>query len=311
MRFDSASVNRSNWFGLRTAVKDIASLRLLNAPLRLAAKAVLPDHLRNRVPVAIASVAYRLRDGESVELSSPRRCVMARNVYWGQGRLTDGVDQSVLDLTEALARTAELFLDIGAYTGLFSLIAGRANPRIRAEAFEIVPENYLLLVENVVRNGFSEVITPRLLGLGEKTGTISMPLRMNLASLPSSLSLSSTFPDGISVPVRPLDSVLPGFSGSALLKIDVEGFEPEVLRGAVGFLRRNEPDIICEVLTSMNTAPALESVLKEHGYFFYHFTRDGLTRRERIHPERGLRDWLFSKKSATDLIDLRPGLRLL
>ena len=45
----------------------------------------------------------------------------------------------------------------------------------------------------------------------------------------------------------PLDELLKGYFKRALVKIDVEGAEEEVISGMKKFLKKNKPDIFCEI----------------------------------------------------------------
>ena len=107
----------------------------------------------------------------------PDRCDVAKDLYWGHGRRRAPADQWAIEAAMALSRDAGLFLDIGAYSALFALAVARANPALRSVAYEIVPENYLLMARNVAFNSLSGRVDPRLVGLGAEAGSIRMPVR--------------------------------------------------------------------------------------------------------------------------------------
>ena len=62
---------------------------------------------------------------------------------------------------------------------------------------------------------------------------------------------------------RSLDSLVDQVpsDGRAIMKVDVEGTENEVLRYGQGFLAAHTPDIVCEVLHGVADGPVLESLL--------------------------------------------------
>lgn len=292
--FGEADINRQNWGGMRKALKAPLYNALVNRLLVGALRVAPPSRWRARVPVMAPSSEFILADRQRISMLEPHRCSVARNLFWADGRLPDAADMLAIRMAEAMAKEADLFLDIGAYTGLFSLVAARSNPTIRVLAFEILPSTYTLLTRNVLANNLHQRIEPRLVALGEAPGTLRMPLDTVLSGLPTSLSLGSAFSEGIDVPCIRLDDLLPDAAGPAAIKIDVEGFEAAVLRGGKAFLARVRPDIICEVLPSSTCAGEIEQVLAPLGYRYYQFTDEGLSASASIVPSRKGRDWLFT-----------------
>ena len=87
------------------------------------------------------------------------------------------------------------------------------------------------------------------------------------------------------VPCRTLDSVIQtlGITHISLLKIDVEGFEPHVLRGARQLLAEHRPVVIYEYNEYDTPAgrggsmiEAMNSIIRQSGpYRFHGFLEDG------------------------------------
>ncbi len=80
-----------------------------------------------------------------------------------------------------------------------------------------------------------------------------------------------------------------------LVKIDTEATEPEVLAGMPCTLRRDRPDILCEVLPWADTE-GLERLLEPHGYRYYQLLADGPAQRERITGEPVWFNYLFTAR---------------
>jgi hypothetical protein len=84
-----------------------------------------------------------------------------------------------------------------------------------------------------------------------------------------------------------------------LIKIDVEDFEADVLRGMVGIVRRDQPFIVCEILPrnrehkNERTLQALESL----DYTAYWMTPSGYIRVSRFDFERDSTNFLLSPVS--------------
>lgn len=125
------------------------------------------------------------------------------------------------------------FVDAGANIGAYSLAAARrVGPAGRVLAFEAHPGTHAFLRWNLDANGFGWAETFQL-ALGEQEGAVALeveeanPGETHVASGPTSDNAAR-------VRMRPLDDVLreQGVAAIDYLKIDVEGFELPVLRGA-------------------------------------------------------------------------------
>ena len=127
-------------------------------------------------------------------------------------------------------------VDVGANVGQFSLIASAIHPQAQIFGFEPLPR--AADVYEKVFAGRSNVTLFRH-ALGERAGTATLNLAGaddSSSLLPISDAMVSLYPQTrtvgkISVNVRPLRDVLPEIVAPALLKIDVQGAELEVLKG--------------------------------------------------------------------------------
>jgi FkbM family methyltransferase len=129
-------------------------------------------------------------------------------------------------------RADDVFVDIGANLGSYTVLACGARGA-RGFCFEPVPLTYSRLVENLRANGLEGCVSALNCGVGESQGTLRFSSGHDtgnhvLAQGEETLS--------VEVPVLPLDSLLGG-AAPTLMKIDVEGFELPVLRGAAKALR--------------------------------------------------------------------------
>jgi len=270
----------------------------------VAALRALPDYpWKSRVPVA-GRARLRLDDGGSIELLRAERCHVAKEIFWGRGTLGTPAERLALDLAVRLSVDAALFLDIGAYTGLFALAVARRNPALVAHAYEIVGDNFLLLWENVMHNDLVGRVEPHLVALGGERGAIHVPPSMGAGTLASSVALDSSSPGGVRIPVDTLDALYAGFEGRVVVKIDVEGFEWDIFQGGERFIERNRPDIVCEVLRRATHVADMEAFLRRVGYRVYHISDAGLREAERIVAVKLERDWLFSTRTPQELREL-------
>lgn len=145
---------------------------------------------------------------------------------------------SVLFDACALVGKYGVAVDIGAHIGTWTLPLAGAFKKVYA--FEPHPDNYRCLKANTA--GCNNV-EARNVALGEKVGTCDVcddPMRHG-----NSGARITVLNEGAPVLVIPLDSLhLPAVD---LLKLDVEGAEILVLRGAEETLKRTNPVIVMEV----------------------------------------------------------------
>lgn len=125
-------------------------------------------------------------------------------------------------------RPGDMVADVGAFIGLYTIaLAKRVGETGRVTAFEPSPENYQLLKDHVTLNGVSSWVEPINAAVGLQDGTIPFELQ----GIESHISTNSTQ----NIRCVCLDTV---FANQRLdiLKIDVEGYEEYVLRGATSLL---------------------------------------------------------------------------
>lgn len=281
---------------LKPLLSRALALPLVNPVLRTAASFVLPKKTLHRLPVSHRGAVYRLQSGERVTLLDPRRDQVAKDIVWGKGEPTSRADARVLRLVQDWARGASTFIDVGAYSGLFAMVAARANPALKSIAFELAPENYLMTMRNVIENDLVTQVDVVLAGLSDEPRTQILPRDFGTASHPSSLSLACAFDEGVQIPVTTLDSF--SFKGPVAMKLDVECFEWDVLKGARKTVEVHRPDMVCEILPRFGHCHQIEAMLKPHGYRFFISRDTGFEEREKLLPDRNGRDWIFTHRSS-------------
>jgi FkbM family methyltransferase len=136
-------------------------------------------------------------------------------------------------------------IDVGANVGQFTVAAAKLFPNVQIHAFEPLKECTMRLQQNVKR---LKHVTVYSLALGERDGHSSM--HVNSYSLSSSiLSLAPAhlraFPyatevSTVQVPVSTIDKIFESvcLTGPVLLKLDVQGYEANVLKGGKALLKR-------------------------------------------------------------------------
>ncbi len=167
---------------------------------------------------------------------------MQQHVYWA-GLSRD--DAATTRLARALLPRDGVFLDIGANVGLHTLaIASHVAEGGAVVAFEPHPINHRLLVQNIEQNGLRHVVAENL-GLAESAAKLTGTARAGSGNW----SLASQGDYRFEVRLLRLDDYLRDhpLPRIDLMKIDVEGAEARVLRGARQSIERFRPAIVFEV----------------------------------------------------------------
>lgn len=167
--------------------------------------------------------------------------------------LEDSFEQDEIKLVSSLLPECDRFIDVGANVGLYACIArSRGIPVI---AIEPLQSNLRLLLANLMENGWSdtEVIAA---GLGSAAGIADLfgsgtgaSLVPGWATLPENTLLRER------IPLTTLDAVLGDrfVEERLLIKVDVEGAELDLLKGAVRtFSRPRAPLWLMEICLTEN-----------------------------------------------------------
>jgi FkbM family methyltransferase len=294
---------RQSWFGLKRFVKRFLALRVPNASVRLASK-VKPSLRSGRLPAParLTEVIGRVGGIQFVMLD-PARCENAKELFWGRGRRPKAHDRLALDTVAVLARESDTFLDVGAYTGIFTMAVTAYAPHVDVHAFEIVPVVADALEANIRRNELEDRVVVHREGVGDPEATMRVPSGEGGSALPSFYSSKMRFEEGKAVGFRSLDSVAALIPEAArvVMKIDVEGTEDAVFRFGQAFLRTCRPHILCEVLHGVADGAALDGLLAVAKFHAYLVTDTRLVRIDRVVPHPAYRDWLFTPRTAEEL----------
>jgi hypothetical protein len=155
-------------------------------------------------------------------------------------------EQPLLDYIRALNRRG-VYVDVGACLGTHTIWFAMFCPATRVEAFEPRTRFAVHVRLNVEANHLGDRVAVHEFGLAGSVGTASAHL------------------DGVleSFPVRVLDQL--ESRPVAILKIDVEGMEAAVLRGAARVLRRDHPVVFAESF-GPSQRTEVRAALRPHGY---------------------------------------------
>ena len=190
----------------------------------------------------------------------------------------------------------ETFIDVGANSGFFTLLASRrVGPAGRVLSFEPVPSMYKRLLENISTNGMNNVSVQNV-ALSNAEGSLPMfegpEGHKGISSLRQIDNSSAT----LEVRTLPLDSFASTLSPIKLIKIDVEGAEQLVLEGMTKLLSMNHPYLVIEITDNYlrafgHGARHLANFISEFGYRMYKIGAEGLIL---MNPEQAADDDQFN-----------------
>jgi len=135
---------------------------------------------------------------------------------------------------DAVLKPGHTFFDVGANIGVYTgWAARRVEPGGRVHAFEPVPATGDALSEFVTGNGLTNVlVVPK--AVGARTGTVAIHVVPRASGLASAVAARPGTSSSVSAPLITLDDYVKEQGGRIpdLVKVDVEGYEFEVLQGA-------------------------------------------------------------------------------
>lgn len=222
--------------------------------------------------------------------------------YFGPEPEQKVIDMFVFNLCDKI----EIMFDVGANVGYYSLLAATASQKLRIYSYEPHPINFQRFKENLTLNKVETVLGMEM-ALGESSDDLKFYVARNKISVAASSIRQQTLyfeSDIVEIAVSQstLDNcvkelkIIPQF-----VKIDVELFEREVLRGGAVLFNQHDPIILIEVhninlkLDKLNLPLAefqsyvsdIENLLIGYGYHFYAIYGFGIYRMDSIlhHPE--------------------------
>jgi FkbM family methyltransferase len=185
-------------------------------------------------------------------------------------------EREILDLWGQLASGASTVLDVGANTGIYSLAAKAANPAVQVHAFEPTPAIVAQVRDTIERNGLAKFQVHEIAVGAEKgvcylnstTGETGWNEGMNFVTQGQNQEAA------IETPVVSLNDFCADedISHIDLLKIDVQGNEPAVLKGAAKLLEKGKIGYLFVELNwdedGEGAAAAVIKTLSGYGYRF-------------------------------------------
>lgn len=242
-----------------------------------------PEFRRNPVRVSSGVVSWEIHKllSRNMALNLDGLKLTARP-FDGNGRLIcyfGAKFDTIFDFLKIFLQKGMVYVDVGANIGSHVINAARlVGSSGSVFAFEADPDTYHLLSDNINANDLHNVIL-RQTCVSDHVGTLSFYKHKDSAK-------SSIVDRGeelsVTLPSDTLDNLIAVDKKIDVLKVDVEGAELSVLRGARGILKdQRRPSIIIievfDIRDNTDKSEGIREVLEGYGYKFYIFDDGKLT----------------------------------
>lgn len=188
-------------------------------------------------------------------------------------------EKESLKLWAHLSEMSQVIIDIGANTGVYSILARNCNSNAQIIAVEPISVNYKVLNQNIKKNKY--YIFSEEVALSNKEGVAKMFMFKDKLNYMTSVNKNryENNPEitqgkevvEVEVPLMMFSSLYNKYKLDKidLIKIDVEGHEIEVLESMFELIEKYTPNILIEVLTDeiANSISKMVQSLKYHFIF--------------------------------------------
>ena len=192
-------------------------------------------------------------------------CAISRRFYWN-----NCYEKKTLDLWSLLSKliSNKIIIDIGAHAGVYSLCATITNSTNQVLSFEPFFMNYARMSTNFKINN----LNPNnlyMLAVGDMNKQSTLKLNTNIHYLSSGGSILGKGNYEIPIQEISIDSFIKDIDKPkvGLIKIDVEGYEANVMDGLQGLLKLSEPVIFFEC-NEESVAEYFNSEISKNYYFY-------------------------------------------
>lgn len=160
---------------------------------------------------------------------------------------TGTYEKGVLNFINSQLQNGDCFIDVGANIGLITIFAStKVGEAGKVLAFEANPKTFEILEDNLTLNSIKNVERYSF-ALGSETNQSFIYDNWQVNRGGASLVVRDEKSNSYPVDIKKLDDVLTTSHFPKIIKIDVEGFELEVLKGAKNTILKFKPILIVEI----------------------------------------------------------------
>jgi len=259
--------------------------KLLSAPKFIGRDFLIENLPKIFISKAKGKVVLQTKFGFKIQID-PTFDKNIENVIYQRGVYELGT----VSVLQQFLNKGDVFVDVGANIGFLSLLGcSKVGDTGKVYAFEPVPSTFDILKTNKTLNGFNQLRLNQF-ALGNDTKTVEIYNEKENRGGASILNHINS--EGIQINVKRLDEL--GIKEKInTIKIDVEGFEFEVLKGAEQTIKKNKPNLIIEYsLERENSAQsnAIYDWLIQLGFYKIYKLKFGKERKSELIEIKSLAD---------------------
>lgn len=212
-----------------------------------------------------------------IRFANNSRLIIESGMSGATGNLYNGLAEfEDMSFLLHLLRKNDLVVDVGANIGAYTVLSS-AVIGARTIAYEPIPGTYEHLIDNIRINGIDNLVECYNIGIGNTDSILKFTSELDTCN---HVVTENDKCNIMEVSVKRLDDIL--VNAPILMKIDVEGFESEVIKGAGKLLKS---DKLLAVIMELNGCGKkygfddknVHDLMFEYGfkpYLYNPFTRD-------------------------------------
>lgn len=227
--------------------------------------------------------------GTSLKFPKDTGITILTNIYWKGEK---GFEFEIGSFFNKNIKKFNYFFDIGANFGFYSAYASKMNPNLTIFSFEPLTNIYKNQIDFLKLNNIKSKSENLAISNFNGISTFYVPDK----DIISEIHTATLNPDFFynkrfkmiqkQVETISLDSYINKLTFNKtekiLIKLDVEGHEFNVFKGAINFLKTSKPVIICEIEMNSDYLKELYNLLVSLDYSFYIFQNDFLLKIKEI-----------------------------
>lgn len=230
---------------------------------------------------------------------------LENEIFW-EG-LQGGWEKVSIDIWVKLCKKSNVIIDIGANTGIFSLVAKSIQPNAKVYAFEPVKRVFEKLQQNITLNQFDiksyELAVSNQLG---KAIIYDTPTdHIYSVTVNKNLSEGNDSAFTVEIDLTTLDTFIEEekLTGIDLMKIDVETHEPEVLEGFKKHIATFKPTMLIEILNN-EVAEKVNLLVKDLEYLYFNIDEKSGIRKTETIEKSDYYNYLICDKATAQYLEL-------
>ena len=225
-------------------------------------------------------------------------------IFWSG--LTNGWEKISMQLWIELCKDADTVIDIGANTGVYSLVAKTINPNAAVYGFEPVKRVMEKFQKNCALNHFDITCMEYAASNFDGEAVIFDSIAEHVYSVTVN---KNTAPNTETIETKIKTKKLSTFINENkitkidLIKIDVETHEPEVLQGMEEYLEKFQPTLLIEILND-EIGENVQSLIKSIDYLYFNIDEVGTPKKVDMIEKSAYYNYLICKKEVAHKLNL-------